>query len=200
MSRVEIYRDYLAGEIRHLPDAYLVCVGPWQRRIPVTDYGGDWLAAHDAANNWRLRKTEKFESFLSRRKTVPVLQGVLPRLLRDGYGPFICKQELDDDAVMSARIRFLPGRYVSSVWPQSLQEQARYADDTHRMYAHDAAFAATEWGALSGRRLSVLAEMFCRTDIGNLAYLALHAPEPFAHRFQELHERLAQFVKAPSGD
>lgn len=183
-----VYDNYLGGEIILHSNAYEVLVGPWRTMITVEN--DNWLEAHDKANNWRLRKAEKFKSLLERRTSVPFSREVLPSLLKAGYGVFIRAEELDDDYVLE-KTQFLPGR-TSAFWTSD--DQTSMADETHRMHAANTLYAATEWGAISGRSLEVLAEMYNRTDIGNLAYMAQHAPEPYGSQFHDLHKRLTGFV------
>ena len=183
-----VYDNYLGGEIIKHTDTYEVLVGPWRTMISVEN--DDWLQAHDKANNWRLRKAEKFKSLLARRTSVPLDLKVLPALLRAGYGAFIRAAELDDDYVLE-KTQFLPGN-TSAFWESD--DQATMADETHRTHADNARYAATEWGAVSGRPFETLAEMYNRTDIGNLAYMAEHAPEPYGSQFHDLHQRLSGFV------
>lgn len=185
-----VYDNYLHGEIIKHDSAYEVLVGPWRTMVPVRN--SDWLTAHDTANNWRLRKAEKFTSLLERRTSVPFDLNVLPTLLKAGYGAFIKSEELDEDFVHT-KTQFLPGN--RSVFWES-KDQISMADDTHKAHADKVAYAATEWSAVSGRSLDVLAEMYNRTDIGNLVYMAEHAPEPYSSRFYDLHKRLTKFVSS----
>ena len=183
-----VYDNYLGGELIKHADSYEVLVGPWRTMILLEN--NDWLEAHDKANNWRLRKAEKFASLLERRTSVPFGKEVLPTLLKAGYGAFIRPSELDNDYILE-KTQFLPGK-TSAFWEST--DQAAMADETHRTHADNMRYAATEWGAVSGRPFETLAEMYNRTDIGNLAYMAEHAPEPYGSQFYDLHKRLSEFV------
>lgn len=181
----EVYDNYLGGVIIPRDNAYEVIVGPWRTMIFVEN--NKWLAAHDEATNWRLDKAEKFRSFLAGRTSVPVEQKVLPELLKLGYGPFI---EIDDDYMVQKR-QFCSDR-VSYFWSRPQDEQVQQADEVHRQHASDPRYAATEWGAISGRSDEMLILTYNRGDIGNLAYMAQHAPEPHGALFRGRYEALTK--------
>lgn len=186
--------NYL-GEVKKQedPPAYVVTVGPWKREFPVEN--DLWINTHDKAVNWKHRKIEKFESLMRNRTSVPIKVSELQHLVEQGFGPAIAVDEMDDDCVLSGVTpRFMPGT-ASVFWKYTLKSLAPLADDTHKAHATNPKFAATEFGAVSGRAFETLVEMYNRTDIGNLAYMALHAPQPYSDLFRDLHGRLTHVVQ-----
>lgn len=190
MADSQVYDNYLGGEIVTRDAGYEVLVGPWRTMVEVHE--NDWLKAHDEANNWRLKKADKFRSWLEHRKSIPLDIKVLPYLLKKGYGPFLVEEELDDDRV-TERYHYTPS--ISPFWEKSMEVQILQADETHREHGSNNAYAATEWAAISGRSFEILVSMYNRTDIGNLTFMALHAPRAQRSLFQELHENLTAFSK-----
>lgn len=187
-SPPEVYDNHLGGVIERRADRYVVRVGPWHTEIQVLE--GDWLAAHDRANNWRLRKAHKLHDAMATRTSVPVDPTQLARLLADGYGPWLVRAELRTDQVPGLGAEAQQEHSISLWWGLPECEAQRQADDTHRAHAHDARFAATEWAAVSGRPPDTLVRTYNRTDIGNLAYMANQAPAPYNRWFAELYSAL----------
>ncbi len=173
--------------------SYVVTVGPWKHEFSMEN--DDWITAHDKATNWQRHKIEKFESLMRNRTSVPIKASELQRLIEHDFGPGIAVDEMDDDCVISGvKPRFMPGTF-SQFWKYTLKSQAPLADETHKTHATNSKYAATEFGAISGRPFETLVAMYNRTDIGNLAYMALHAPKPHSDLFLSLHGRLTNFVR-----
>jgi hypothetical protein len=85
-------------------------------------------------------------------------------------------------------------RKQNSILDLPLEEQAQYADAICRNFASDIVFHQQQLNGFGENNF----HMWNTTSIGNIAYMSLHAPEPYKQQYKKIFEEYKQWKSQSS--